>query len=104
MAVVLLTLALAGAAQAVSYSQAYGDAVAQSAQDCPHHRLGKCLRRSIYNIYGLGGGKWHVDVRGWEGSIFDPTNDWHHARWVYGHKYVILTNGAHSSDTAYGDW
>jgi hypothetical protein len=93
----------APSAEAVTGAWANSDAINQSAQDCPHHWGGVCLRRRVNYVWGLGGGRWTVEVDGWETGFWDLSRDWHHARWYYVHQYQVEANGGHTRNV-YGGW
>jgi hypothetical protein len=62
-----------GNAEAITYTQATNLANGYySAVDCPHHKAGICKDREGYVLYGVGGGKWKIQTRGWECYSWEP--------------------------------
>lgn len=96
LAVTLAALVAASPAAAVNGDQAAQWATYYSSVDCPHHTLGKCLRRRSAVLAGLGGGRWLIQTEGWESGVYDLSNDWRNARWYYTRTCTLNSDGSRS--------
>ena len=88
--ILALLCALAAAATAASADDAHGSTRAQaisagiywSAQWCPHHSGGVCVKRTT-TVQGSAPGPFRVIIQGWERGWWEPWMTVNHARWYY---------------------
>lgn len=90
----VLVGSFAPSASAVTGAQATNIATGVSADNCPHHRLSKCLRRRVLLVTGVGAGRWDAIIETWESTLADLSNDWRNARWYDRLSFRIQSNGS----------